>query len=49
MVAVALVAIPVNAIHWYWWVPLIVDLGRLPVLFMTAGFFVREAISRRTK
>ncbi len=46
-IAIALAVVPVNSLHWLWWVPLIADLGCVPLLLLTTGFFIGHAITRK--
>lgn len=38
--AAALAIAPINGIRWFWWLPLLIDLGCVPVLLMTGIFLV---------
>ena len=49
IVAVAFVMSPVEAFHWLWWMPLVVDLGCLPLLLTAGSYFIWRAVFRRTK
>jgi hypothetical protein len=40
---------PAGPVRSLWWVPLVVDLGCVPMLAMTAGFLVRDALSRQRR
>jgi hypothetical protein len=46
-VAIAFAVVPVDTIRWLWWVPLIVDLGCLPILLLATGAFIWRTVSRR--
>jgi hypothetical protein len=45
--AIALVMIPLDALHRFWWLPLIVDLGCLPMLVLTGGYLAWRALAKR--
>ncbi len=45
--SVACLAAPAGPIRGLWWVPLVVDLGCVPMLAMTAGSLLYGAISRQ--
>lgn len=47
LVAVTFVLVPVNIIHSIWWVPLFADLGCVPLLMLTAGYWLWRAISKK--
>ncbi len=38
MVAIGLAAAPLDVLNRLWWIPLIADLGCLPILTMTVGY-----------
>jgi hypothetical protein len=46
---IALLVAPWDAIRTFWWVPLVVDLGCMPILFMVTGFLIWRTISRQEK
>jgi len=49
LAAIALAVAPVDSLHWFWWIPLIIDLGCVPLLVLTTGFFIGQAISKKIK
>jgi hypothetical protein len=48
-VAIALAVAPWEALHWLWWVPLLVDLGCVPLLLLTAGFLLWRAVAGKSE
>jgi hypothetical protein len=46
LASMAIVAVPLDAVRPFWWVPLILDLGCVPLLLLTAGFLVYQGFSR---
>ncbi len=45
--AVAFATIPIIALNSFWWLPLIVDLGCLPLLVMTGSYLAWQAYRKR--
>jgi hypothetical protein len=46
-VAIAFVTIPFKVLHGFWWLPLIVDLGCLPLLVLAGGHFAWRSLTKR--
>jgi hypothetical protein len=45
-VAAALVMTPIEFLHGYWWMPLILDLGCAPMLALTLGYLAWRTIRK---
>jgi hypothetical protein len=46
-VAIAFATVPLEVLHSFWWVPLIVDLGCVPLLVLTGSYLAWRAFAKR--
>ena len=46
LVAVAFVVVPVDELNSLWWLPLVIDLGCVPLLTLSAGFVIYRLVAK---